>query len=78
MKYSRCKICGTRVCFNNFSDHKPRSELYRLNGVFICRGAQCKKMVPIYLYIKKEAAKGKPKAGKLLQLFPTPPYPGGR
>lgn len=76
MKYARCKMCGFRCCVNNYSDRQIRVPRYR--GVFICGSSQCKKMVPVYLYLNKRAQKGDPKAIKLVKQFPSPPYPGGR
>lgn len=78
MRFARCKICGTRVCFNNYQDHQPRPGNFRFRGVFICKGSQCKKMVPVYLFVNKQAQKGNNKAIKLVKQFPSPPYPGER
>lgn len=76
MKYARCKICGLKCCLNNNAQREIRVRRYM--GVFTCQGSQCKKMVPVYLFVNKQAQKGNKKAIKLVKLFPSPPYPGER
>ena len=35
-RYTYCRICGQKICVNNYPDHKPRLKRLKVNGVIIC------------------------------------------
>src|SRR5687768_9782791 len=63
MKYTRCKLCGTKICVNN----NPKKEIdlssARYHGVIVCW--RCRRFVPLYQYLQKQCEKGDKKAIKV-------------
>lgn len=64
MKWARCKLCGAKVCYNNFADHQPRIDSMRVRGVFLCVNCRHKNYLALELYLfAKELAAKKCKSG---------------
>lgn len=36
MRYTYCRICGKKICVNNYPDRKPRINRFKVEGIIMC------------------------------------------